>query len=49
LLSCALGGPHGRTLFIVAAQWNGPEHMFEGERTGQVVTIDISVPQAAHP
>ena len=47
--SCALGGPHGRTLFIVATQWNGPEHMFQGERTGQVVTIDVAVAHAGHP
>jgi sugar lactone lactonase YvrE len=33
--SCALGGSEGRTLFIVAAQWNGPQHMFQGERTGR--------------
>ncbi|HEX2785228.1 MAG TPA: SMP-30/gluconolactonase/LRE family protein [Ilumatobacteraceae bacterium] len=47
--SCALGGPEGRTLFIVATKWNGPENMFQGERTGQVVAIDVSVPHAGHP
>lgn len=47
--SCALGGPEGKTLFIVATTWNGPEKMFQGERTGQVVTIDVSVPHAGHP
>ncbi len=47
--SCALGGPAGRTLFIVATKWNGPKNMFQGERTGQVVTIDVSVPHAGHP
>jgi sugar lactone lactonase YvrE len=47
--SCALGGPEGRTLFIVATKWNGPEKMFQGERTGQVVTIDVSVPHAGYP
>ena len=47
--SCALGGADGRTLFIVATQWRGPEHMFQGERTGQIVTVDISVPHAGHP
>jgi sugar lactone lactonase YvrE len=47
--SCALGGPDGRTLFIVAAQWNGPEHMFQGEPTGQVLTIDVATAHAGHP
>jgi sugar lactone lactonase YvrE len=47
--SCALGGPEGRTLFIVATKWNGPENMFQGERTGQVVTIEVSVAHAGHP
>jgi sugar lactone lactonase YvrE len=47
--SCALGGPQGRTLFIAATKWNGPEHMFQGERTGQVVAIDVSIPHAGHP
>jgi sugar lactone lactonase YvrE len=44
--SCALGGPEGRTLFIVATKWNGPDKMFQGERTGQVVAIDVAVPHA---
>ena len=47
--SCALGGPEGHTLFVVATKWNGPEKMFQGERTGQVVAIDVSVPHAGHP
>jgi sugar lactone lactonase YvrE len=47
--SCALGGPAGRTLFIVATKWNGPEKMFQGERTGQVLAIDVAVPHAGHP
>ena len=44
-----LGGPKGRTLFIVATKWNGPEKMFHGERTGQIVAIDVAVPHAGHP
>ena len=47
--SCALGGPQGRTLFIVATKWNGSDKMFQGERTGQVVAIDVAVPHAGHP
>ena len=44
--SCALGGSERRTLFIVATKWNGPEKYFQGERTGQVVAIDVAVPHA---
>jgi sugar lactone lactonase YvrE len=46
--SCALGGPEGRTLFIVATEWRGPENMFQG-RTGQVLTVDVEVPRAGRP
>jgi sugar lactone lactonase YvrE len=42
--SCALGGPDGRTLFIVAAEWNGPASMAGGERTGQVLTCPAPAP-----
>jgi len=47
--SCALGGPDGRTLFIVAAEWHGPEQMFQGEPTGQVLAVEVDVPRAGHP
>lgn len=47
--SCMLGGADGRTLFIVATQWRGPEHMFGGEPTGRVATVEVSVPHAGHP
>jgi sugar lactone lactonase YvrE len=47
--SCALGGSGGRTLFIVAAEWNGPAQMFSGEPTGQVLTTEVDVPHAGHP
>jgi hypothetical protein len=36
-------------LFIVATKWNGSDKMFQGERTGQVVAIDVAVPHAGHP
>lgn len=39
--ACALDG---RTLFITAAIWQGPESLGGGERTGQVLTIDVAVP-----
>jgi len=46
--SCALGGEDGRTLFIVAAAWGGPEAMGQGEPTGQVLTARAPAPAAAH-
>ena len=42
--SCALGGPEGRTLAIVAAEWNGPENIGKGPRTGVVLTTEVDVP-----
>ena len=47
--SCALGGTERRTLFIAATQWRGPEHMFQGEPTGQILTVEVSVPHAGYP
>ena len=47
--SCAPGGRDGRTLFIVAAQWHGPENMLQGEPTGQVLTVDVPSAHAGHP
>ena len=48
--ACALGGPDGTTLFIVAAEWRG---MTESEMvppgSGQVLTIDVEVPGAGWP
>jgi sugar lactone lactonase YvrE len=39
--ACALGGMDRRTLFMVATEWRGTEHMAErGRRTGQVLTIE---------
>ena len=36
--ACMLGGDDGRTLFMMAAEWRGTEHMNDGDRTGQVLT-----------
>jgi sugar lactone lactonase YvrE len=38
--ACALGGVDGTTLFLMAAEWNGPASMFDGPRTGQVLTAE---------
>ena len=46
--ACALGGADGRTLFIVAQEWNGPAGMLHG-RTGQVLTTDAPAPAGGRP
>lgn len=47
--ACALGGPDRRTLFMMATEWNGPENMFDGPRTGQVLTVRAPAPGAGRP
>jgi sugar lactone lactonase YvrE len=47
--ACMLGGVDGRTLFIVAREWNGLESMADGERTGQVLTAPAPAPGAGWP
>jgi sugar lactone lactonase YvrE len=42
--SCALGGPEGRTLFVVADEWRGFENIGKGPRTGRVCTVEVDVP-----
>jgi sugar lactone lactonase YvrE len=42
--SCALGGADMRTLFMVATEWRGPQHIVDGRRTGQILTIEVTVP-----
>ncbi|MGH3635980.1 MAG: SMP-30/gluconolactonase/LRE family protein [Mycobacterium sp.] len=48
--ACALGGPDGTTLFMVAANWRG---MTESEPvspgTGQVFSLEVDVPGAGWP
>ena len=48
--ACALGGPGGSTLFIVAAEWQGmtkAEMVTPG--SGQVLVTDVDVPGAGWP
>jgi sugar lactone lactonase YvrE len=47
--ACALGGPDRRTLFMMATEWNGPAGMFEGPRTGQVLTVQAPAAGAGRP
>jgi sugar lactone lactonase YvrE len=47
--ACMLGGPDRRTLFVLAAEWNGPESMNGEARTGQVLVVDAPAPAAGRP
>jgi sugar lactone lactonase YvrE len=47
--ACALGGPEKRTLFMMAQEWNGPDGMFEGPRTGQVLMTQAPAPATGWP
>jgi len=45
--ACMLGGAKGTTLFVTAAAW--PDAMTPRSRTGQILTAEVSVPQAGWP
>jgi sugar lactone lactonase YvrE len=47
--ACMLGGPDGRTLFVMAADWGGTENIGKGPRTGQVLTTEAPAPHAGRP
>lgn len=49
--ACMLGGDDGRTLFMVAAKWFGPDRMGEliAAATGQILTARVEVPHAGWP
>jgi sugar lactone lactonase YvrE len=47
--ACMLGGADRRTLFMVAREWNGPESMADGSRTGQVLTTTAPVQGVGWP
>ncbi len=47
--ACMLGGHDRRTLFIVAAAWGDDAGMGGGERTGQVLAVQVAVPGAGWP
>jgi sugar lactone lactonase YvrE len=46
--ACALGGPDGTTLFIVAAEWRGMSEMVT-PGSGQVLTTEVEVSGAGWP
>jgi sugar lactone lactonase YvrE len=49
--ACMLGGPDGRTLFLLAAEWRGIDKVDEAlaARTGQVLTVRAPAPRAGWP
>ena len=47
--ACMLGGSDGRTLFIVAAEWNGAARAGQGPPTGVVLAASVDVPHAGRP
>jgi sugar lactone lactonase YvrE len=47
--ACMLGGPDGRTLFMMAAEWSGPENVGKGPRTGRVLTAEAPAPHVGWP
>lgn len=49
--ACMLGGEDGRTLFMMVADWEGPEQMgtLFRSRTGRVLTAPAPVPGAGWP
>jgi sugar lactone lactonase YvrE len=47
--ACMLGGPDGRTLFMLAAEWGGFENMDDTARTGQVLIAEAPAPGAGRP
>jgi hypothetical protein len=51
-----LGGPDRRTLFILTAEWRPADHytknlqrLSHGSRTGEILTLPVSVPGAGRP
>jgi sugar lactone lactonase YvrE len=47
--SCALGGPDGDTLYVIAREWHGSGGLAAGEGTGQVLVTRAPAPRADRP
>jgi sugar lactone lactonase YvrE len=47
--ACMLGGTGRQTLFILAAEWRGFEHMVSDARTGQVLSVEAPAPGVGWP
>lgn len=47
--ACMLGGPDGRTLFMLVAEWAGMENMDDSARTGRLLVAEAPAPHAGRP
>ena len=47
--ACMLGGPDGKTLFMMEAEFRGFEHMFDGPMTGRVAAFQAPSAGAGWP
>src|SRR5205085_6782631 len=47
--ACILGGPEGRTLFLVTNEWRGLDGMAVDSRAGQVIVADAPAAGAGWP
>ena len=47
--ACMLGGADKRTLFVLAAEWRGPEKMLSAAKTGRVLTVTAPAPGVGWP
>ena len=47
--ACMLGGADGRTLFVLAQDWSGPEAIGKGPRTGRVLAAEAPAAHAGYP
>jgi sugar lactone lactonase YvrE len=47
--ACMLGGPDGRTLFIVAREWHGTQGLADGAGSGQLLTVPAPAAHAGWP
>jgi sugar lactone lactonase YvrE len=47
--ACMLGGADRQTLFMLAAEWRGFEHMTDPARTGQILFTPAPAPGAGRP
>ena len=49
--ACMLGGPDRRTLFLLSAEWGGPEAVETqlARRTGRVSVVEVDIAGAGWP
>lgn len=44
-----LGGPDGRTLFMLTVAWTGMENVDDSARTGQLLVAEAPAPGVGRP